>query len=165
LFSAATAGLRRVASALEAEDLVLAGIEAVMLALPELDADAMAKLARFADLEKGGDDWCNEPRLPAGQPGGGQWTTGGGGSATERPLHQPPPRQQRVRSVPRRGGTGDAIAAPRVRQSARPSATGRPSANLRATPLERSRPPDAAAMVVDASNAVAGTLVDAAHWL
>ena len=79
-------GLRRVASALEADDLALAGIEAVMLALPELGADAMAKLASLADLEKGGDAWLDEPRLPAGEPGGGQWTSGGGTASAELPA-------------------------------------------------------------------------------
>jgi hypothetical protein len=71
-------GLKRAASALQKGDLALAGIEAVMLRLPELGADAMTKLAVLADLEKGGDSWQNEPRIPAGQSGGGQWTTGSG---------------------------------------------------------------------------------------
>jgi hypothetical protein len=70
-------GLRRVTSRLEAGDLALASIEALMLRLPRIDAVGMAKLAGRGDFIKDGDAWQNEPRLPAGQPGGGQWTSGG----------------------------------------------------------------------------------------
>jgi hypothetical protein len=68
-------GLRRAAAAIEAGDLCLAGIEAVLLRLPDLTSSALAKLA---ELEKGGTAWQNEPRVPPGQPDGGQWTTAGG---------------------------------------------------------------------------------------
>jgi len=74
-------GLRRAASAIEAGDLCLAGIEAVLLRLPDPTLSALAKLAEFAELEKGGTDWENQPRVPAGQPDGGQWTTEGGAGA------------------------------------------------------------------------------------
>lgn len=74
-------GLRRAAAAIEAGDLCLAGIETVLLALPELTQPALAKLAEVAELEKGGTAWENEPRVPAGQPDGGQWTTAGGALA------------------------------------------------------------------------------------
>jgi hypothetical protein len=58
----------------------------VNLGLPDLTLDAMAKLAAIADLQKRGMAWQTEPRLPAGQPGGGQWTTGGAAStASVRP--------------------------------------------------------------------------------
>jgi hypothetical protein len=50
-----------------------------MLRVPELTPTAVAKLAAFADLEKRGQPWKDEPRVPAGQAGGGQWTTDGGG--------------------------------------------------------------------------------------
>ena len=70
-------GLRRVTTHLEAGDLPLAAMEALMLRLPIIDADGMAKLAT-SELSKGGDASQNEPRVPAGQPGGGQWTAGGG---------------------------------------------------------------------------------------
>jgi hypothetical protein len=70
-------GLIRAAARLEAGDLALASIEAVMIGFPDLTPPAMAKLAKFADLEKAGDAWRTEPRIPAGQSGGGQWTTGG----------------------------------------------------------------------------------------
>jgi hypothetical protein len=71
-------GLRRAATAIEAGDLCLAGIEAVLLRLPDLTPSALAKLAEVAELEKGGTAWQDEPRVPAGQPDGGQWTTGEG---------------------------------------------------------------------------------------
>jgi hypothetical protein len=75
-------GLRRAAAWIEVDDLGRAGVEAVMLGLPDLTPGAMAKLAGIADIEKGGAAWENEPRIPAGQPGGGRWTTDDGGALT-----------------------------------------------------------------------------------
>jgi hypothetical protein len=50
-----------------------------MLGFPDLTPGAMAKLAEIAKLEKAASAaWETEPRLPSGQAGGGQWTTGGG---------------------------------------------------------------------------------------
>jgi hypothetical protein len=72
--------LSRAATAIEAGDLCLAGIETVLLGLPDLTPSALAKLAEVAELEKGGTAWQNEPRVPARQPDGGQWTTGQGAS-------------------------------------------------------------------------------------
>jgi hypothetical protein len=71
-------GLSRAAAAIEAGDLCLAGIETVLLRLPDLTSSALAKLAEVAELEKGRTAWQDEPRVPAGQPDGGQWTTAGG---------------------------------------------------------------------------------------
>jgi hypothetical protein len=71
-------GLRRAAAAIEAGDLCLAGVETVLLRLPDLTPQALAKLAEVAELEKDGTGWQDEPRVPAGQPDGGQWTTGEG---------------------------------------------------------------------------------------
>jgi hypothetical protein len=83
-------GLCRAAAWIEAGDLGLAGIEAVMPGLPDLAPDAMAKLAVVADLEKGANTaWETEPRMPSGQSGGGQWTTGGGASSTAAPATSP----------------------------------------------------------------------------
>ncbi len=79
-------GLQRTAGWIEAGDLGRAAMEAVMLRLPELTIDAMAKLAGIANFEKGGAAWENELRVPSGQAGGGQWTTAGGGSATVKPA-------------------------------------------------------------------------------
>jgi HNH/ENDO VII superfamily nuclease len=91
-------GLCRAALCLEGGDLGRASLEAVMLGLPELAPDALAKLA---DFEKGANTaWQNQPRVPAGQHDGGQWTTGGGGAvgtsnvaseaSHERPAPTPP---------------------------------------------------------------------------
>ena len=74
-------GLRRVAEWVDAGDIGRAGIETVNLGLPDLTAEAMIKLAEIADLQKRGDAWRDEPRVPVGRAGGGQWTTDGGDAA------------------------------------------------------------------------------------
>jgi hypothetical protein len=105
-----------VAAWLEAGDLAHAGIEAVMLRLPDVDADALAKLATLADLEKGGTSWQDEPRIPAGQPGGGQWTTGGGAAA---------PSPNRPHSLTDANGDPQQVTVPsRVRESKTENASG-----------------------------------------
>ena len=71
------AGLSRAAAAIEAGDLCLAGIETVLLRLPDLTRRALAEIA---ELVKGG-SWEDQPRVPAGQSDGGQWTSGGAGDA------------------------------------------------------------------------------------
>jgi hypothetical protein len=53
-----------------------------LIGFPELAPQAIAKLARVQDLEKAGTAWQDQPRVPAGQTGGGEWTTDGGGPAT-----------------------------------------------------------------------------------
>ncbi len=73
-------GLERTAACLEAGNPALAALEALMIALPDVSPPALAKLAM---LEKSGTAWQDQPRLPAGQHGGGQWTSGGGGAATD----------------------------------------------------------------------------------
>lgn len=72
-------GLNRAASAIAAGEMCLAGIETVLLALPDPHPDSLHKLAK---LEKWGDSWRYQPRVPARQSGAGQWTTddSGGGS-------------------------------------------------------------------------------------
>jgi len=64
-------GLSRAARALEAGDLCLAGIETVLLRLPEFSGAAFKKIADIASLTKWGAGWQNQPRAPAGQPDGG----------------------------------------------------------------------------------------------
>lgn len=75
-------GLSRAAAWIEADDLGRAGVETVMLRLPDLTPAALTKLARMENLEKG-DAWRNQPRVPPGQTGGGEWTTDGGGAPTD----------------------------------------------------------------------------------
>lgn len=72
-------GLARATQLLAAGESARACIHAVLLGFPEIPQDGMAKLARAADLRKYGDAWEDEPRVPAGNPDGGQWTTGGPG--------------------------------------------------------------------------------------
>jgi hypothetical protein len=97
-------GLSRAAAAIEAGDLCLAGVETVLLSLPDLSPQALAKLAEVAELEKGGTAWQDEPRVPAGQPDGGQWTTadGAGGVATvpAKPVTPVSPRVSAPRQEP-----------------------------------------------------------------
>jgi len=71
-----------------------------MLRLPDLTPDAVTKLALVADLEKGGAAWENEPRIPAGQTGGGQWTTNGGAAPP------PKPTERSESATPRSFGSG-----------------------------------------------------------
>lgn len=70
-------GLTRAAMHLQAGDMALGAMEAVMIGFPELPQAAMAKLSAYAGVKKAGTAWQDEPRVPAGQPSGGQWTTGG----------------------------------------------------------------------------------------
>ena len=98
-------GLRRAAAWIEAGDLGRAEVEAVKLGVPDLPPAALAKLAEFADLEKAGDAWEDQPRVPAGQTGAGQWTDdGGGGPSAKAPQPAKPstPAPQRARRAGRR---------------------------------------------------------------
>jgi len=74
-------GLRRAAAWIEAGDIGRAGVEALMLGLPDLTSEAMLKLDGIADIEKRGEAWETEPRVPKGQVGGGQWITSGDATA------------------------------------------------------------------------------------
>lgn len=91
-------GLSRAAAALEAGDLCLAGIETVLLGLPDLTASALEKLAGIANLEEWGTGWQDQPLVPAGQAGGGQWTTGdtGGSPGAEDGVYRPEGDDARV---------------------------------------------------------------------
>jgi len=69
-------GLTRVVELLASGEDARASIHAVLLGFPEIPHEGMAKLSRAANLRKYGDAWEDEPRVPAGNPDGGQWTTG-----------------------------------------------------------------------------------------
>lgn len=71
-------GLARVVNHLAAGDEAVAGIEAVLLGFPEIALDRMAQLATFSSLHKYNPDWEDEPRVPPGRPGAGEWTGSGG---------------------------------------------------------------------------------------
>ncbi|HUC61935.1 MAG TPA: hypothetical protein VMF53_08255 [Alphaproteobacteria bacterium] len=82
--------LRAVSAALEKGDLALANILLVHAEIDPLPDEAAAMRLAKADrairrapgekprLERYNPNRAGEPRLPAGAPGGGQWTTGGG---------------------------------------------------------------------------------------
>ncbi len=76
-------GIARVAAALSSGDHVRARIAAVQLRFPEIAPERMAKLAQVTSLRKYNRD---QPRAPAGNSDGGQWTSGednGGGSSAK----------------------------------------------------------------------------------
>jgi hypothetical protein len=71
-------GVVRVTQLLGAGADALARIYAVLLGFAEIAPDGMAKLAAVASLCKYNPAWEDEPRVPAGNPDGGQWTGDGG---------------------------------------------------------------------------------------
>jgi hypothetical protein len=85
-----TTQLRYVAQALNKGDLALALISLVRMELPPLPSAERARVMAKADglLAKDDPHWEDEPRVPAGGPNGGQWTTGGANEAE--PLRLPP---------------------------------------------------------------------------
>jgi hypothetical protein len=76
-------GLQRVFDLFESGESGRAGVQAVLLGLPKISPEGMAKLAQAEDLLKGGEAWRDEPRVPAGQTGGGDWTSDGGTGSLE----------------------------------------------------------------------------------
>lgn len=74
-FGRCLAGLGRITEAFNRGDRVRAAIIAVQLRLLAIDAGGMTKLAAAWDLHKYDPD---EPRVPASNPDGGQWTSAGG---------------------------------------------------------------------------------------
>jgi hypothetical protein len=74
-------GIVRVSQLLESGEDALARIYAVLLGFPEIAPDRMTKLAAIASLRKYNPDWEDEPRIPAGNPDGGQWTSDGEGGS------------------------------------------------------------------------------------
>jgi hypothetical protein len=105
-------GLAVVARALNGGNLALATIAAVQMRLPDLDPDALARLARADRLLKAGFD-PGQPRGPAGNPDGGQWTPAGGsgGDGSGRSKWQGSQRGTRVTHR-----TSCRILAPRARR-------------------------------------------------
>jgi hypothetical protein len=70
-------GIDRIARSLTAGKGARARIHALLLAVPEIVPEGMAKLARAAALRKTNPDWSDQPRNPAGSPEGGQWASDG----------------------------------------------------------------------------------------
>lgn len=67
---------RRIAKALDSEEIALAQIFGLRIPLDGLDRERLRRLALAAPFIKANFN-PDEPRLPAGQPGGGEWTDGG----------------------------------------------------------------------------------------
>ena len=77
--------LAQMARALDAGDLVKAQLLGLEIPIGELDDGQLAQLGATSDLLKGFDP--NQPRVPAGQPGGGQWA-GDAGKAPPSPSSE-----------------------------------------------------------------------------
>jgi hypothetical protein len=77
--------LRHVAAALNDGDVALACISLLRMQLPPLPSAGHARAMAAADglLVKDNPDWEDEPRVPAGNPDGGQWTGEGGDSNSD----------------------------------------------------------------------------------
>jgi hypothetical protein len=84
---------RGIARSLNAGNLALAQIYGLRIPLPDLDAARLRRLATAAPFIKANFN-PDEPRIPAGEPGGGEWTDGGTGASgddasPDSPLLQP----------------------------------------------------------------------------
>jgi hypothetical protein len=66
---------RRIAKALDSKEIALAQIFGLRIPLDGLDREWLRRLALAAPFIKANFN-PDEPRIPAGQPGGGEWTTG-----------------------------------------------------------------------------------------
>jgi len=71
----------RIAKALDNDDVPLAQIFGIYIGIGALDAERLKRLALTAPMIKANFD-PGEARISAGQPGGGQWTSGGGNTDT-----------------------------------------------------------------------------------
>jgi hypothetical protein len=73
---------QRIAYALDRGEIALAQIYGLRIPVRDLDGCQLKQLAAIAPLAKAGFN-PDEPRIPAGQPEGGEWTTGGEVGAAE----------------------------------------------------------------------------------
>jgi hypothetical protein len=71
---------QRIAEALDRGNVALAQIYGLRVPVKALDGRQLKRLAAMATLVKAGFN-PDEPRIPAGPPGGGEWTTDGGPAA------------------------------------------------------------------------------------
>src|SRR5665213_3457023 len=100
----------RIAEALENDQLALAQIYGLHLPIDELGARQLRSLAKFAQVNKVGYN-PDEPRVPAGNPQGGEWTAGDGEDAGGAPEASEPPGGG---GDPRDVGAGDGSDAPAI---------------------------------------------------
>jgi hypothetical protein len=80
----------RIARALDDGQIALAQIYGLHIPLDELDDRRLAQLGRIAAFAKAGFN-PDEPRVPKGDPHGGEWTNGGGGEGGSASSSTPTP--------------------------------------------------------------------------
>ena len=76
----------RIADALDRGELALAQIYGLRIQVSDLDEGQLGHVAAVSSLRKAGYD-PNEPRVPKGDPRGGQWTNGGNDAAGDEPTY------------------------------------------------------------------------------
>jgi hypothetical protein len=86
---------QRIAAALDRGEVALAQIYGLHIPVDDIDWSRLRRLAFVEPVHKAGFN-PDEPRIPAGQPGGGEWTTGGD-DATAPPMS---PRYDRDEQPP-----------------------------------------------------------------
>jgi hypothetical protein len=96
---------RRIAEALDSQEIALAQIFGLRIPLDGLDREGLRRLALAAPFIKANFN-PDEPRIPAGQPGGGEWTTG-----TE-PSSQAPDTSDPATAEANSDGTGSTGSGP-----------------------------------------------------
>jgi hypothetical protein len=94
---------RRIAKALDGGETALAQIFGLRIPIRDLDSGSLNRLATVAPFIKANFN-PDEPRIPAGQPDGGEWTTGG---AAEAPAPLPSVAESDGAASPERGGRAD----------------------------------------------------------
>ncbi len=90
----------RIAKALDRGEIALAQIFGLRIPISDLDDERLRRLALAAPFIKANFN-PDEPRIPAGQPGGGEWTTGG---AADTPVPVPSVTENDGTAPPERGG-------------------------------------------------------------
>jgi hypothetical protein len=83
-------GVVRVGELLAAGEGARARMHAVLLRFPDIGMEGMKKRSAEKELKKFNPDWASEPRVPNGQPGAEEWTSGGGGSTRGRAKQKKP---------------------------------------------------------------------------
>ena len=73
---------QRIADALDRGKIALAQMYGLRIPVRDLNGGHLKQLAALAPLAKAGFN-PDEPRIPAGEPGGGEWTTGGDANSAE----------------------------------------------------------------------------------
>jgi hypothetical protein len=94
---------RRIAKALDGQEIALAQILGLRIPIEDLDSRQLSRLARAAPFVKANFN-PGQPRVPAGEPGGGEWTTGGG---ADEPTTVPPRAERDASGSSQPGGSSE----------------------------------------------------------